>query len=79
MGAESSAVGQGAGVVAGLRSQVPAPWPSGPEGSLEHVATLLSDDDPLITLADMRLLARRIANSQLHVIGDGHLFLIARA
>ncbi|PVZ52536.1 poly(3-hydroxyalkanoate) depolymerase [Pseudomonas sp. B1(2018)] len=46
-----------------------------------HQPTLIlaGDDDPIIPLPNMRLLARRIPNSQLHVIGDGHLFLVARA
>ena len=37
------------------------------------------DDDPLIPLVNMRLLAWRIPNSELHVIDDGHLFLVTRA
>ncbi|MEH6567227.1 MAG: poly(3-hydroxyalkanoate) depolymerase [Halopseudomonas sp.] len=40
---------------------------------------LAGDDDPLIPLVNMRLLAWRIPNSELHVIDDGHLFLITRA
>jgi poly(3-hydroxyalkanoate) depolymerase len=40
---------------------------------------LAGDDDPLIPLINMRLLAWRIPNSELHVIDDGHLFLITRA
>ena len=40
---------------------------------------LAGDDDPLIPLIDMRMLAWRIPNSQLHVLDDGHLFLITRA
>ena len=39
---------------------------------------LAGDDDPLIPLVNMRLLAWRIPNAQLHVIDDGHLFLITR-
>ena len=40
---------------------------------------LAGDDDPIIPLVNMRLLAWRIPNSQLHIIDDGHLFLVTRA
>jgi len=40
---------------------------------------LAGDDDPLIPLVNMRLLAWRIPNAQLHIIDDGHLFLVTRA
>ncbi|MFO7705986.1 MAG: poly(3-hydroxyalkanoate) depolymerase [Halopseudomonas sp.] len=40
---------------------------------------LAGDDDPIIPLVNMRMLAWRIPNSVLHVIDDGHLFLITRA
>jgi len=40
---------------------------------------LAGDDDPIIPLVNMRLLAWRIPNSELHVIDDGHLFLVTRA
>ncbi|SEK54114.1 poly(3-hydroxyalkanoate) depolymerase [Atopomonas hussainii] len=40
---------------------------------------LAGDDDPIIPLANMRLLAWRIPNAELHVIDDGHLFLVTRA
>lgn len=40
---------------------------------------LAGDDDPLIPLVNMRLLAWRIPNADIHVIDDGHLFLITRA
>jgi poly(3-hydroxyalkanoate) depolymerase len=40
---------------------------------------LAGDDDPLIPLINMRMLAWRIPNAQLHIIDDGHLFLITRA
>ncbi|MCY1266146.1 putative aminoacrylate hydrolase RutD [compost metagenome] len=40
---------------------------------------LAGDDDPIIPLVNMRLLAWRIPNAELHVIDDGHLFLITRA
>lgn len=46
-----------------------------------HQPTLVlaGDDDPLIPLVNMRLLAWRIPNAELHIIDDGHLFLITRA
>jgi poly(3-hydroxyoctanoate) depolymerase len=35
------------------------------------------DDDPVIPLANARLLAHRIPDAQLHVVrGGGHLFLL---
>ena len=37
---------------------------------------MAGDDDPLIPLINMRLLAWRIPNSELHIIDDGHLFLV---
>lgn len=40
---------------------------------------LAGDDDPIIPLVNMRLLAWRIPNAELHVIDDGHLFLVTRA
>ncbi|MGI3132003.1 poly(3-hydroxyalkanoate) depolymerase [Halopseudomonas pachastrellae] len=40
---------------------------------------LAGDDDPIIPLINMKLLAWRIPNSELHVIDDGHLFLVTRA
>lgn len=40
---------------------------------------LAGDDDPLIPLINMRMIARLIPNSTLHVINDGHLFLITQA
>lgn len=40
---------------------------------------LAGDDDPLIPLLNMRLLAWRIPHAELQVIDDGHLFLITRA
>lgn len=36
-------------------------------------------DDPIIPLINMRMIAWRIPNAELHVIDDGHLFLITRA
>jgi poly(3-hydroxyalkanoate) depolymerase len=48
-------------------------------GIRQPALILAGDDDPIIPLANMRLLAKRIPNSELHVIGDGHLFLVSRA
>jgi pimeloyl-ACP methyl ester carboxylesterase len=36
-------------------------------------------DDPIVPLANGKILAALIPNAQLYVIDDGHLFLIARA
>lgn len=36
------------------------------------------DDDPIVPLANAKLLARRIRCSTLHVIDDGHLFLVTQ-
>jgi poly(3-hydroxyalkanoate) depolymerase len=40
---------------------------------------LAGNDDPLIPLVNMRVIAGLIPNSELHVIDDGHLFLITQA
>jgi pimeloyl-ACP methyl ester carboxylesterase len=37
------------------------------------------DDDPIVPLANARILALLIRKAKLHVIDDGHLFLITRA
>jgi pimeloyl-ACP methyl ester carboxylesterase len=40
---------------------------------------LAGDDDPIVPLVNGRILARRIADSRLHVVaGGGHLFLLER-
>lgn len=39
---------------------------------------LAGNDDPIIPLTNMRVLASYLPNSQLHVIEDGHLFLITQ-
>ena len=36
-------------------------------------------DDPLVPLFNARLLAWLLRDSRLHVIDDGHLFLLTRA
>jgi pimeloyl-ACP methyl ester carboxylesterase len=37
------------------------------------------NDDPIVPLTNAKILAARIRNATLHVIDDGHLFLITRA
>lgn len=37
---------------------------------------LAGNDDPLIPLANMQLIAKMIPNSEFHVFDDGHLFLL---
>ncbi|MBV8271006.1 MAG: poly(3-hydroxyalkanoate) depolymerase [Cupriavidus sp.] len=37
------------------------------------------NDDPIVPLANAKILAARIRNATLYVIDDGHLFLVARA
>lgn len=52
------------------------PWlPLLPQKTL----VLAGDDDPVIPLANARILASLIRNSQLRVFNDGHLFLISSA
>ena len=36
------------------------------------------DDDPIVPLVNAKILAGRIRQATLHVIEDGHLFLITR-
>jgi poly(3-hydroxyalkanoate) depolymerase len=40
---------------------------------------LAGDDDPVIPLANARIMASLIRNCELHVVNDGHLFLISSA
>jgi poly(3-hydroxyalkanoate) depolymerase len=40
---------------------------------------LAGNDDPLIPLVNMRRMAQRMPNADLHVINDGHLFLVTQA
>lgn len=40
---------------------------------------LAGNDDPLIPLVNMRVLANRIPDSELHILDDGHLFLVTQA
>jgi poly(3-hydroxyalkanoate) depolymerase len=40
---------------------------------------LAGNDDPIIPLVNMHILARLIPDSTLHVVDDGHLFLVTQA
>jgi poly(3-hydroxyoctanoate) depolymerase len=40
---------------------------------------LAGNDDPIIPLVNMRMIAQLIPDSRLHVINDGHLFLVTQA
>ena len=40
---------------------------------------LAGDDDPLVPLINARILARLLPNARLHVLHDGHLFMLTRA
>ena len=49
-------------------------------GSLKQRTLVMhGDDDPIVPLTNAKILAARIPNAKLHVIDDGHLFLVARA
>ena len=56
-------------------------WTSVPWLPLLRQRTLIlaGDDDPIIPLANARLMARLIPRSRLRVFHDGHLFLISNA
>lgn len=56
-------------------------WTSMPWLPLLRQPTLVmaGDDDPVIPVANARILAGLIRNSRLHVFNDGHLFLISSA
>ena len=56
-------------------------WTSLPWLRLLRQPTLVmhGTDDPIVPLANAKILAALIRNSELYVIDDGHLFLIARA
>lgn len=40
---------------------------------------MAGNDDPIIQLCNMQFLAARIPNSELHIVDDGHLFLVTKA
>jgi len=49
-------------------------------GSLRQPTLVMhGNDDPIVPLINAKILAAAIPNAKLHVIDDGHLFLIARA
>ncbi|WP_042882984.1 poly(3-hydroxyalkanoate) depolymerase [Cupriavidus necator] len=49
-------------------------------GTLRQCTLVMhGNDDPIVPLANARILAARIPKAKLHVIDDGHLFLVARA
>lgn len=39
---------------------------------------LAGDDDPIIPLINMKIIADRIPNSELHILNDGHLFMVTQ-
>jgi poly(3-hydroxyalkanoate) depolymerase len=45
----------------------------------QRTLVLGGNDDPLIPLVNTRLLASRIPNADLHIVDDGHLFLLTQA
>jgi poly(3-hydroxyalkanoate) depolymerase len=45
----------------------------------QRTLVMAGDDDPVIPLVNARILSGLIRNSRLHVIEDGHLFLISSA
>ncbi|WP_429346690.1 poly(3-hydroxyalkanoate) depolymerase [Paraburkholderia sp. Clong3] len=49
-------------------------------GALRQTTLVMhGNDDPIVPLANAKILAARIRHASLHVIDDGHLFLITRA
>jgi poly(3-hydroxyalkanoate) depolymerase len=45
----------------------------------QRTLVLAGSDDPLVPLANAKLLASKIRNARLHVFDDGHLFLVSRS
>jgi poly(3-hydroxyalkanoate) depolymerase len=56
-------------------------WSSLPwlHGLRQRTLVLHGNDDPIVPLTNAKILAARIRDATLHVIDDGHLFLITRA
>ena len=52
------------------------PWLS---GLRQTTLVMHGNDDPIVPLTNAKILAAKIRNATLHVIDDGHLFLITRA
>jgi poly(3-hydroxyalkanoate) depolymerase len=49
-------------------------------GGLRQTTLVMhGNDDPIVPLSNAKILAARIRNATLHVVDDGHLFLITRA
>ncbi len=48
-------------------------------GLRQKTLVMHGNDDPIVPLTNAKILAARIRNATLHVIDDGHLFLITRA
>ena len=49
-------------------------------GGLRQTTLVMhGNDDPIVPLANAKILAARIRHATLHVVDDGHLFLITRA
>jgi pimeloyl-ACP methyl ester carboxylesterase len=49
-------------------------------GSLRQPTLVMhGNDDPIVPLINAKILAARIRDAKLHVIDDGHLFLVSRA
>lgn len=49
-------------------------------GSLRQPTLVMhGNDDPIVPLINAKILAARIRNAKLHVVDDGHLFLVSRA
>lgn len=48
-------------------------------GLRQRTLVLHGNDDPIVPLTNAKILAARIRDATLHVIDDGHLFLITRA
>ncbi|MGF6874041.1 poly(3-hydroxyalkanoate) depolymerase [Paraburkholderia sp. MM5477-R1] len=44
----------------------------------QQTLVMHGNDDPIVPLSNAKILAARIRNATLHVIDDGHLFLVAR-
>ncbi|PLP97714.1 poly(3-hydroxyalkanoate) depolymerase [Cupriavidus pauculus] len=52
------------------------PWLA---GLRQPTLVMHGNDDPIVPLANAKILAARIRQAKLHVIDDGHLFLVSRA
>ncbi len=48
-------------------------------GLRQPTLVMHGNDDPIVPLANAKILAARIRQAKLHVVDDGHLFLVSRA